>query len=80
MREHLLKLIDSLDRKYIKSLFKKVFITYDTNDRIPLKKLLLDYRDVYGWITLKNLKELLSQIFVVKKVCGVMVVLGIKYS
>ena len=38
MREHPLKLIDSLDSKYIKSLFKKVFITYDTNDRIPLKK------------------------------------------
>ncbi len=36
-----------------------------------------EYKNVYGWITLNDIKNLLSNFYVVKKVKGVISVVGI---
>ena len=61
MKNHILNKVEKSENKYIKSLFRNIHITYDTHDRIPLKKLQSDYFNVYGYITLKNLKDLLNE-------------------
>ncbi len=77
MKEFLLKKVDDLDNKYIKSLFKKICITYNIKDSVTIKHMAEEYKKVYGWITMNDIKKLLNNFFVIKKVKGVISVIGI---
>ena len=60
MKEFLLKKVDDLDNKYIKSLFKKICITYNIKDSVTIKHMAEEYKKVYGWITMTDIKKLLD--------------------
>ena len=77
MKEFLLKKVDDLDNKYIKALFKKICITYNIKDSVPIKHMAEEYKKVYGWITMNDIKVLLNNFFVIKKVKGIISVVGI---
>ena len=68
----------NLSNKYLKEFLKYITITFDLNDRKSVKVLLDIYNKVYGWVSYKDFKKMLSEIFLVRKINGCTVVLGIK--
>ena len=68
----------NLSNKHLKEFLKYITVTFDLNDRRSVKVLLDIYNKVYGWVLYKDFKKMLSEIFLVRKINGCTVVLGIK--